>query len=149
MKLLTCAKLNCLKWNYFLYAKLEIEMFLTIKLCIYAKLNCLKIESFICIKMDLALNYLQSLICHKTQINKQTKNLCIQRISKYLVKNDKELCIEKMWPCPKRKVGKEKSWKGIELPDQESIRTLGEKEKLHILGNLECGFFQRDERKNE
>ena len=36
-----------------------------------------EIELFICIKMDLALNYLQMLICHKTQINKQIDKTCI------------------------------------------------------------------------
>ena len=33
------------------------------------------IELFICIRMDLALNNLQSLICHKTETNKQKKNI--------------------------------------------------------------------------
>ena len=46
------------------------EMFLTIKLCTYAKVNCFKIEQIIYIKMDLALNNLQSLICHKTKKTK-------------------------------------------------------------------------------
>ena len=41
-------------------------------------MNCvelLKIELITCIKIDLALNYLQSLICHKTQITKPKFNL--------------------------------------------------------------------------
>ena len=42
-------------------------MSLSIKLCTHAKLNCLK-ELLICIKMDFALNNLQRLICHKTQL---------------------------------------------------------------------------------
>ena len=47
-------------------------MLLTIKLCTYAKLNCLKKKLFIFIEMDLALNNLQQLMYHKTQLN-QTK----------------------------------------------------------------------------
>ena len=35
----------------------------------------LEIELFICIKMNLGFNYLQWLICHKTQTNKQTNKL--------------------------------------------------------------------------
>ena len=46
-------------------------MFLTIKLCTHAKLNWFEIELIIYIKMDLALNNLQSLICHKTQPTNQ------------------------------------------------------------------------------
>ena len=39
-----------------------------IELCAYAKLNCLK-QLFICIKMDLALNNLQWLICHLSELS--------------------------------------------------------------------------------
>ena len=46
------------------------EMFLTIKLCTCAKLS--SIEQIIYLKMDLALNNLQSLICHKTNKPNQT-----------------------------------------------------------------------------
>ena len=34
-----------------------------------------EIERFICIKMDLALNKLERLICHKTQTNKQIREI--------------------------------------------------------------------------
>ena len=57
---------------------LEIEMFLTFKLCPHTKLNCLKKNYFH--TKDLALNILQRLICHKTQpTNKrvQTDHICI------------------------------------------------------------------------
>ena len=36
-----------------------------------------EIELFICIKINLALNDLQRLICHKIQINKQTKQMSL------------------------------------------------------------------------
>ena len=42
-------------------------MFLTIKKMYSCLTELFKIEVTICVKMDLALNNLQSLICHKTQ----------------------------------------------------------------------------------
>ena len=72
-KLRIYAKLNCLRWNCFcmLNWSLEIDLFLTLKLYLRST-ELFKIELFICIKMDLALNNLQSLLCHKIQTN-QTK----------------------------------------------------------------------------
>ena len=49
-------------------------MFLTIKLYV-CQTEEFEIELFICIKMGLALNNLHRLICHKNQLNKQTKNI--------------------------------------------------------------------------
>ena len=49
--------------------QLEIGMFLTIKVNL-CKTELFEIKLFICMKMELALNNLQRLICHKTQINK-------------------------------------------------------------------------------
>ena len=51
---------------------LEVELFLTSKLCIYVKAESFEIEEFICIKMNLALNNIQWFVCRKTK-PKETK----------------------------------------------------------------------------
>ena len=56
-------------------------------------------------------------------------------------KNDKELCIEKC-AMSKKKSRKREIMEGIELPDQESIRTLGEKENYTYLGILNVASFK-------
>ena len=46
------------------YELLEIELFLTFKICTNVELNCLKYKCFM-YKIDLALKNLQRLMCHK------------------------------------------------------------------------------------
>ena len=65
-------------------------MFLTVFLC---QTELFEIELFNCIKMDLALNYIQSLICHKTQTNKldQTNLITLKiEIKEIIYKRDKK-----------------------------------------------------------
>ena len=56
----------------------------------FCKTELFVIELFICIKIDLALNNLRTLICHKTQTNKQTNKhyyigLENERFKKYVI----------------------------------------------------------------
>ena len=77
-KLRPYAKLNCVKRNLNAKLKLfEIELIWHLTVCkqkqyLY-KTELFEIELFICIKKDLSLNNLQMFICHKIQINKNTK----------------------------------------------------------------------------
>ena len=50
-------------------------MFLTIKWFTYSKMNYFEKEQIICIRMDLALNILQRLIRHKSQVTCQKQKI--------------------------------------------------------------------------